>query len=330
MFWVLNEAFQFQGLVSDIIEGDWLENWQEANSFTLSFINSEHSNTRQLLKVNHYVYDKSSKVMMIINKVRYSDSDKKIYVYGQGVEAILNWRIVRVENSLLKCEAKLFKLVQDNLRALPVMLGTQNNYSEEYDGNGFETSTLESAVYELCKQGEFDIKLTYDETQKKFLLTSYRGEDRTYKNDIGGHVFSADRGVLGDLELVFDYTQYGDMALCKVDNTWLTTGNTATGGKEIYISSGLSKRNDEGDESYHTRLKRYMQKEHKKLQNQIELTATVRNEDILQHISLGDKVTCKSLEYGFVVDTRIKSIRKRFNRGTIEIDITFDETVERS
>lgn len=330
MFSVYDNHLKYIGLLTDIINAEWVINYQAVNTFTFEIVNSNYSNSRQLLKLGHYIYDKQSQTMMRIEKLRWCDKDRTIYVYGYGVEQMLSWRVIIVDNALTNAEEKIYKYLTDNQRNLIVDAAETQGYTEIYEGAENRLNELLNAIYTICKIAKTDIKMHFMQDTKRFTMQVYKGQDKTYIDGVGGKIFSAERGNIGDLELTLDNLQLKTKAYTSIDEQIISIENEADEVREIYLGTNVKRNTGESDIQYRNRIEAQMRKELEEYKANNELTAIVHNMDILNDIQIGDRVTCKSNEYGFLIDSTIASINKRMDAGVIQVSITFMDTQSRA
>lgn len=365
MLRVFNQFFTFQGFLSNIINGDWIINFQKQGSFTLEILNNEQSNARKIIKIGYFLYDKETKSFMLIEKIRYSEKDKKIYVYGNGAEAMLNWRIIQFGNNFKNLEDKIYRYIADNTAGLPVVPlkvpnlkppTSDDNTSEENSFTGYShwKNELLTSIYDTLDGKDRGFRLNFDFNTKKFIAEVYKVRDMTYKNGVGGILFSATRGNICEFEMSIDYGNMKNKVIHIIDNYALMDDPaqaenmanvdesdstkhricSAKRGqeypvKEAYITVPFIKDDKETREKYEAKVNKFLQSKVKKYVEVNEITLKLIDKNLLKKVRLGDRVTCKSLEYDFIVDTTITSITKRFDGSREEIEITFSDTKQR-
>lgn len=329
MFSVYDNNLKYIGLLTDIINAEWVINYQAINTFTFEIVNSEYSNSRQLLKLGHYIYDKQSQTMMRIEKLRWSDKDKTIYVYGYGVEKMLSWRIITTDNTVTNAEKKIYKYLTDNQRNLIIDAAEAQGFTEVYEGAENKSNELLNAIYTVCAIAKTDIKLHFIQETKRFTMQVYKGHDKTYTDGVGGKIFSAERGNIGDLELTLDNTRLKTKAYTIIDEQIISIENESNEVREIYLGTNVKRNDGEDAVQYRKRVEAQMRKELEEYKANNELTAIVHNMNILNDIQIGDRVTCKSNEYGFLIDSTVSSINRRMDAGITQVSITFMDTQSR-
>ena len=325
VFAIFDKNLNYKGLLTDILNAEWVVNFQRINTFTFEIANNELSNSRELLKLGNYVYEKNTQTMMIIEKIKYSDKDHKVYVYGYGVERLLAYRIITTDSKNLNAEGRIRDYLSFNQRGLIVDVGKLNNYPDTVDETEQKNSELLSEIYQVCQDVDMDIILQFNQQNKRFTMNITKIRDKTYKNGIGGHVFSVEYGNIGDVELSFNNLRYKTKGYCEVNEQYVIAEKPADiYVREAYLSAGVSQKEGESDEAYRQRVLAKMQKDLKNdFKAESELSADILNATITEDINVGDRITIKSETYGLMVNATVSSINTRIESGIERKTFTF-------
>lgn len=328
VFAIFDEKLNYKGILTDTICVDWVINYQQANTFTIEIANSDYSNSRHLLKSEYFIYEKTTKTMMIIEKVKYSDVEHKIYAYGYGVEHLLSWRIITVDNKSTNAEQRIRQYLINNQRGLIVDLGKLNNFTDTIEESEQKNSELLSSIYSVCKDADLDIIVSFNQSTKRFIMDINKVRDKTYKRDVGGRIFSVEFGNINNIELDYDNLQYKTKAYCEIKDSYLIVEKPSNDSyvREIYLNTPVTQKKGENDDIYRNRVRQQMQKDIKhEYKAKSELTADILNDNITADITVGDRITCKSKTCELMANATVSSINIRLEFGTEKKTFTFTD-----
>lgn len=341
--YVLDTDFNPIGIVDNASSVIWVPRYYETGDFEIYIAASKKA--LNLLQKERYVIRQDSDMVGIIEKISIkTDAELGDYitVSGRDLKSILDRRIIWNQTNLNgKTEVILRQLINENVinptdaaRQIPgVILGEIKGFEEvtELQTTG---DNLLTKVIELCKASEIGWKVTLN--NKQIVVTFYRGENRSYTQDVNPYVvFSPSFDNLLATETIQDITTLKNVALVAGEGEG-TEKKTASAGeaeglnrREVYIeASDISSNNGEIDADAYLVLLQERGKE--QIAASVELfgvsgtAETALTYELNKDYFLGDTVQVEN-EYGVSATTKILEVIECEDQNGYSVIPTFEE-----
>lgn len=330
---VFDSDFVYRGQIENWIDLTWTEQYTDKGGFTLEVYDTDKY--AGLLRRGWYLYRADRPAAMLIISVKRDTEQNTITAGGYTALHLLTWRTIAHAYSVTNVESAVYGMINAELRWLNVTTAAVKGLTAEYECE-IEGEDLLEAAEEVLGQTEYGIRANFDRTNKTNVIEVYEGADRTYKDGVGGVVFSQEYGNLKQLTVSEDDDVYKNVAL--------VTGAANNDPRTVYyeyvspeaIAMGAAQRRellvtgeDQGEEEtnpdWQKRQKQIGIKALQEHKNALCFECELSANEFGHRCDLGDKVTCKSQRYGLRFDARITEYQYENRQGAETIKVVIGD-----
>lgn len=348
------------GLLENVNSLQWLEKYYEVGEFQLICLATPKN--IELLKIDNIVYNSNGDTAGIIEAIEIDDDYKEatISVRGHLTAYYLDRRAVISTININNVEVGMRSMVNNNLRGLPVQLGTLNNYTDTL-AMQITWYSIREGIESLSSASNLGFKCIFDPYTSANKFTVYKGIDRTWgKSGFNGY-FGDDISNIINTKILNDYSDYKNVAVVAGRGTgtarkivWIGAVPTASR-RELYVDADdiettyregtdTGTVDEDGNPIINYVDKTYTDAEYtavlkarglEKLSELVPINS-FSTEIVIdgqmkyrEDFNLGDIVTCKSVKYGIQLDVRVTEIKEVFEPTGYKISATLGEPIRR-
>ena len=273
------------------------------------------------LKKNAIIFDTERNATYILVNVKCDTTQNRIIANGYTTDWYLNKRSITVKRQITTIETGVYGIVNDNLRNLPkITTAAVKGLTEKWQPDDPQTEENESQVYgeqvldkitEILEYGELGRRMNWRPTTLDWEFEVYKGNDLT--SGIHAIAFAEEQGTCTDLIINEDLSTFKNVAYVPYkngDTEYIAEVGTATGGDryEVWLTSAISKENDESLQKCKERAISYGQLELGKRINRQSFNVVVDASELGVLYNIGDVVTCSSNRFGVRFNARITGV----------------------
>lgn len=330
---VFDESFTYRGRIENWISLSWTEQYKDKGGFSLEVYDTDKY--AGLLRRGWYLYRADRKAAMMVISVKRDTEANTITAGGYTALHLLTWRTIAHAYSVTNVESGVYGFINAEIRGLNVTTAPVKGLSAEYECE-IEGEDLLDAAAEVLGQSDYGIRANFDAVNKTHIIEVYDGADKTYKDGVGGVVFSQEYGNLRALKVSEDDDLYKNVAL--------VTGAANNDPRTVYyqyvspeaIEAGaanwrelLVTGEDQGEEEtnpeWQKRQKQIGIKALQERKNTFCFECELSAQEFGSRYELGDKVTCKSQRYGLRFDARITEYQYESRQGAETVTVVIGD-----
>ena len=330
---VFDDTFTYRGRIENWISLTWTEQYTDKGGFTLEVYDTDKY--AGLLRRGWYLYRADRPAAMMIISAKRDTEANTITAGGYTALHLLTWRTVAHPYSVTNAEGGVYGMINAELRGLNVKTAPAKGLTAEYECR-IEGEDLLEAATEVLEQTDYGIRANFDRANKTHVIEVYDGADRTYRDGVGGVVFSQEYGNLRRLTVTEDDDLYKNVALVTgADNRdpqtvyyqYVSPEAVEAGEaqwRELLVT-GDDQKEEETTADWQARQKQTGIKALQEHKNALCFECELSAEEFGNRCELGDKVTCKSLRYGLRFDARVTEYQYENRQGVETVRVVIGD-----
>lgn len=338
-----------------MISLQWLNCYQDAGEFCL-VVRATPRNFRNLI-FGAVLYKTDGITAGIIESVQLEDDARtgKITTRGHLSVGMLNRRVALATTTISNVETGIYSLVSQNLRGLPLQIGTAQGIPDALDTQVSWGDVL-SGVTSLARSSGLGFRARFDPYEATHTFEVYKGVDRTAGAENYTGYFGDDIGNVLKLSTLDDDSDYHNIAVVAGEGSGserkvvFVGASDAESRRELYVDardlqSSYSTATDTGevDESgnpiIHYTDRTYTDAEYtavlaargesKLADKSVTSTLSVEvqaGESMRYRVDfdVGDIVTLKALKYGITQNVRVAGVKEIYERTGYRVTATLE------
>lgn len=339
---LLDKDFKICGIIDDYSSLVWNRKYYECGNFTVE------PNIKNLKEFKNakYIYCKEFKETAIIETFNKKDTIIGVQASytARFLESILEQRVINQTQKFVNKTTE--DIIRELVSTFAINSGKRtipNLVLGERKGIGTIRTTqitgdnLLTKIYELCKEDELSISLTYNFDNNQLIFEVWQGGDRRdTQNENTWAIFSKNFENILEDEYSIDETKYCNFAYVygegEGENRVVVEVNRIKIGeerKELYIDARDLQKDEETTDAQYLEILKQRGIEKLNECNKVETTNfninTLSNLQYKKDFDLGDIVIYINDELGFNIENRIVEITESYENGNKTINVTFGE-----